>query len=289
MNNKKTTYFLYHIPGKKIGVTRDLKYRLTKRQGYQTEEYEVLDSSEDIGYISERELELQLVYGYKVDRQSYKNLINKKESEMKLNVTENTVTFPYPANKLKGNLFDNLGIEIETNLGRYVLTPEVAEWVVKNANTSMFNPDRTYVYNKALNEFSKTLGVTKTESRHKDSDNVYELIRLWAAERGIYKTGDLKTQYIKLQEESGELAQAILKEDKIEFVDAIGDMMVVLTNLAALKGLKVEDCVVSAYNQIKDRKGKMTNGTFVKEQPQTQNGISPEFKGVLNKHVQSTL
>jgi NTP pyrophosphatase (non-canonical NTP hydrolase) len=286
---EKTIYYLYHIPGKKIGVTRDLKYRLTKRQGYQTEEYEVLDSSEDIGYISERELELQLIYGYDVDIHSYKNLINKKESEMKLNVTENTVTFPCPLNKLKGNLFDNLGTQIETNFGSYTLTPEVAEWIVRNANVSMFNPDRVYVYNKALDVFSKTLGVTKTESKHKDHNNVYELIRLWADERGIYKTGDLKTQYVKLQEESGELAQAILKNNATDFVDAIGDCVVVLTNLAAMEGLRIEDCVASAYNQIKDRKGKMTNGTFVKEQPQTQNGVLPGFGGALNKHVQSTL
>jgi NTP pyrophosphatase (non-canonical NTP hydrolase) len=286
---EKTIYYLYHIPGKKIGVTRDLKYRLTKRQGYQTEEYEVLDSSEDIGYISERELELQLIYGYDVDIHSYKNLINKKESEMKLNVTENTVTFPCPLNKLKGNLFDNLGTQIETNFGSYTLTPEVAEWIVRNANVSMFNPDRVYVYNKALDVFSKTLGVTKTESKHKDPNNVYDLIRLWADERGIYKTGDLKTQYVKLQEESGELAQAILKNNATDFVDAIGDCVVVLTNLAAMEGLRIEDCVASAYNQIKDRKGKMTNGTFVKEQPQTQNGVLPGFGGALNKHVQSTL
>lgn len=284
---EKTIYYLYHIPGKKIGVTRDLKYRLTKRQGYQTGEYEVLDSSEDIGYISERELELQLIYGYDVDIHSYKNLINKKENEMKLNVTENTVTFPYPVNKLKGNLFDSLGIQIETNLGSYILTAEIAEWIVRNANVSMFNPDRTYVYNKALDVFSKTLGVTKTESKHKDPNNVYDLIRFWANERGIYETGDLKTQYVKLQEESGELAQAILKNNAIDFVDAIGDCVVVLTNLAAMKGLKIEECVVSAYNQIKDRKGKMTNGTFVKEQPQTQNGILPKYNAGPNPYNQT--
>ena len=68
-------YYLYHIFGKKIGVTCDLKDRLTRQQGYGCGEYEVLDSSEDIDYISEKELELQLVYGYKVDRQSYKELI----------------------------------------------------------------------------------------------------------------------------------------------------------------------------------------------------------------------
>ena len=65
-------------------------------------------------------------------------------------------------------------------------------------------------------------------------------------------------------EEAGELAEAILKEDEDEIVDAIGDMMVVLTNLAAMKGYKVEECVVAAYDVIKDRQGEMVNGTFMK-------------------------
>jgi NTP pyrophosphatase (non-canonical NTP hydrolase) len=259
---EKTIYYLYHIPGKKIGVTRNLRNRLTIQQGYQTGEYEVLDSSEDIDYISERELELQLIYGYKIDRQSYKNLINKYKNQMKLNVTEQTTTFPFPINKLKGNLFDNLGISIETNFGNHSLTPEIAEWIMKNANVSMYNPDRTYIYNKALHEFDTQ---KKVESKTKHSDNVYDLIRQWADERGIYKNGDVKTQYIKLQEEAGELAKAILKDNQIEFVDAIGDCVVVLTNLAAMNGLKIEDCIKSAYAEIKNRKGSMQNGTFVKE------------------------
>jgi NTP pyrophosphatase (non-canonical NTP hydrolase) len=260
----KTIYYLYHIPGKKIGVTRNLKDRLTIQQGYQTGEYEVLDSSDDIDYISARELELQLIYGYKIDRQSYKNLINKKQNEMVLNVTEQTTTFPCPVNKLKGNLFDNLGIQFKTGFGSYTLTPVIAEWIVKNANVSMFNPGRTYVYNKALEEFAKTLIESKTETKSK-VPNVYDLIRRWAIERDIYVNGDAKTQFIKLIEETGELSKAILKDDKNEFIDAIGDCVVVLTNLAAMKGLNIEDCVVSAYTEIKDRKGSMKNGTFVKQ------------------------
>jgi NTP pyrophosphatase (non-canonical NTP hydrolase) len=65
-------------------------------------------------------------------------------------------------------------------------------------------------------------------------------------------------------EEAGELSRAILKEDKAEFVDAIGDMVVVLTNLAALGGVDIEDCMESAYKVISARKGAMVNGTFVK-------------------------
>ena len=90
-------------------------------------------------------------------------------------------------------------------------------------------------------------------------------IRDWAQTRGLYEKGDPKTQYIKLMEEAGELAKAILKNDDKEFVDAIGDCVVVLTNLAKLKGYTIEECINSAYNEIANRKGQMVGGTFVKE------------------------
>ena len=276
-------YFLYHIFGKKIGVTRNLNRRVTREQGYKDNEYEVLESSDDIDYIPDRELELQLIYGYKIDRQSYKNLTQKQTNQMVLNVTEQTTTFPCPVNKLKGNLADNLGIQIKTNFGSYTLTPALLQWIVSNANTSMFNPARSYVYNKALDEFAKTLIEPKINYNDvkPEYQNIYDLIRLWADERGIYRNGDTKTQYIKLLEESGELARAILKNDKPEFIDAIGDMVVVLTNLAALEGLKIEDCVTSAYEVIASRKGNMINGTFVKEDSQTQNGLYQSMKSQL--------
>ena len=73
-------YYLYHIPGKKIGVTRDLNTRVTLIQGYKEGEYEVLEQSDDIDYISDREIELQQSYGYKVDRKLYKNLSDDKIS-----------------------------------------------------------------------------------------------------------------------------------------------------------------------------------------------------------------
>jgi len=283
-------YYLYHIFGKKIGVTCDLKDRLTRQQGYNKNEYEVLESSEDIDYIFDRELELQNVYGYKVDKDSYKDLIIKNK-KMVLNVTEQTTTFPFPINKLKGNLMDSIGLKFETGFGKYIMTKELVTWIIDNAKTSMYNPSRSYVYNKALDEYCKSLGKQSPATKYKnqseevikETPNVYDLIREWADERGIYKSGDTKTQFAKLQEESGELARAILKNNREEFIDAIGDMMVVLTNLAALEGLKVEDCVVSAYDVIKSRQGSMVNGTFVK-QDQVPNTVPS-----LTNHIQTTL
>ena len=252
-------YYLYHIPGKKIGVTSNLNNRVTLIQGYKADEYEVLDSSDDIDYISDKEIELQKSYGYKVDRQKYNQLI-KKSNRMKINATEQTSTFPCPVNKLKGNLMDNIGTSWKTSHGTFEITTESINWIMANVKSSMYNDQRSYVYNKA---FSYAFD-EKTNTAPVVIDQ-FQLIREWAENRGLYSKGDAKTQYIKLQEEAGELAQAILKDDQPEVVDAIGDIVVVLTNLAHLRGVSIEHCIESAYNVINKRKGSMVNGTFVKE------------------------
>ena len=263
-------YYIYHIPGKKIGVTRNLNKRVTEQQGYAPDEYEVLFTSEDINVISTKEIELQKSYGYKVDRQTYKNLITKNKS-MNINATEQTSTFPCPLNKLKGQLMDNLDLSWETSHGTFKITKDNIPWILSNARTSMFDPNRCYVYNKAFSNltYHNTPNTVmfdrkKKKKKKKDTQNLYDLIRAWATEKGIYKTGDSRTQYVKLMEEAGELAQALLKNDETEVIDAIGDMVVVLTNLAKLRGHNIEDCITSAYSVIKDRQGKMINGTFVK-------------------------
>ena len=262
-------YTIYHIPGKKIGVTRNINKRVTMQQGYAPDEYEVLFTSEDINYISAKEIELQKSYGYKVDRQTYKNLINKNKS-MNINATEQTSTFPCPLNKLKGQLMDNLDLSWETSHGTFKITKENIPWILSNARTSMFDNNRCYVYNKAFSNLTyhktpQTIMFDRKKKKKKNKPNVYDLIRTWASDKGIYKSGDSKTQYIKLMEEAGELAEALLKNDETEVIDAIGDMVVVLTNLAKLRGHNIEDCVISAYSVIKDREGKMINGTFVKK------------------------
>jgi NTP pyrophosphatase (non-canonical NTP hydrolase) len=132
--------------------------------------------------------------------------------------------------------------------------------------------------------------------------NEFEAIRQWADEKGILSKGDVKTQMVKLVEEMGELGKSIMKNDRDEFIDAIGDCVVVLTNIAALgekyfteqcetchgeggyyedvagdggskmyihcdceEEIKIEDCINSAYDVIAKRTGKMVNGTFVKD------------------------
>ena len=78
--------------------------------------------------------------------------------------------------------------------------------------------------------------------------NEFSPIRTWAREKGIYEKGDLKTQTIKFYEEA-----------------AIGDSIVVLTSVAYFAGVNVEECINEAYSVIAKRKGKMQNGTFIKD------------------------
>ena len=254
-------YYLYHIPGKKIGVTRDLNTRVTLIQGYKPNEYEVLDQSDDIDYISDKEIELQKSYGYKVDRKKYKNLFKK----MKINVTEQTSTFACPLNKLKGHLMDNMGMEWETSHGAFHLDMQTIQWIMKNAKVSMYNDNRSYIYNKAFAEYFKpNLGMDIPD--YNKTQMMFNRIRTWAETRGLYDKGDPMVQYVKLQEEAGELAKALLKDDQPEVIDAIGDMVVVLTNLAHQRGVYIETCIQTAYDVINQRTGKMINGTFVKDE-----------------------
>ena len=269
-------YTIYHIPGKKIGVTNDLYSRVEQQQGYDVGEYEILESSNDIDYISKREIELQKEYGYRVDLKPYNELsVNLKLKNMKINVTEQTTTFPCPLNKLKGQLMDNLEMRWDTEHGSVYLDTDLAKWIVKSAKTSMFNNDRCYVYNKAMIKYldhkrykNEIDELPFKEDLYEHEDDVvfyFDMIRDWAEERGIYANGDPKTQSLKLVEEVGETCRAILKQNKDDAMDGIGDCVVVLTNLAELLDTSIEECVERAYGEISNRTGKMENGTFVKD------------------------
>ena len=71
---------------------------------------------------------------------------------------------------------------------------------------------------------------------------------------------------MKLAEEFGEVGRAIIKDDLPEIRDGLGDMFVVMVNLAHLADMTLEECIEAAWNEIKDRKGSMKGGSFVKEE-----------------------
>lgn len=91
-----------------------------------------------------------------------------------------------------------------------------------------------------------------------------EKVEQWVIDRNLH-TQDPKVQMCKTMEELGELAKAINKSDKEKQMDGIGDTVVTLICISEQLGLKFNDCLDYAYNEIKDRKGKLINGTFVKE------------------------
>ena len=91
-----------------------------------------------------------------------------------------------------------------------------------------------------------------------------EKIEQWVIDRNLH-TQDPKVQMCKTMEELGELARAVNKSDKEGQIDGIGDTVVTLICIAMQLGLKFDDCINYAYNEIKDRKGEFINGMFVKE------------------------
>ena len=295
------TYYIYHILGKKIGVTRDPNKRVTEQQGYEPHEYEILEETEDIDEASYMERMLQEEFGYRVDEVPY-NELKFNNTNMNINITEATTTFPCPSNKLKGQLMDNLGMNWETDHGELSITLITIDWIMKNVQTSKYNNQRCYVYNKAFARFydnndvhrshdklggnledvhmqdqyngkTRTGALAPTGVRQEKCKNPnckceishFDLIREWAEQRGLYNEGDPKTQTLKLMEEAGEICRAVLKKDEPEIIDGIGDCVVVLTNLAHLCDTSIEECIEAAYNEIKGRSGKMVNGTFKKD------------------------
>ena len=80
------TYYIYHIPGKKIGVTRDLEKRVIEQQGYDYHEFEILEMSDDIDFISTMEIAYQKKHGYRVDEIPY-NELKFNNKEMNINIT----------------------------------------------------------------------------------------------------------------------------------------------------------------------------------------------------------
>ncbi len=91
-----------------------------------------------------------------------------------------------------------------------------------------------------------------------------EEIKKWAIDRNLHEA-DPNKQVLKLGEEFGELCQAMVKNKPKQVIDSIGDMYVVLTILSMQLNVDIEFCVQVAYDEIKDRKGKMVKGVFVKE------------------------
>lgn len=103
------------------------------------------------------------------------------------------------------------------------------------------------------------------EQTEAEKEDITELIKKWAIDRNVV-SGDVKSQMVKLLEEAGELATGINKDKRELIIDSIGDVYVVLVILCMQLGLDINDCIKAAYEEIKDRRGELVNGLFVKEE-----------------------
>src|SRR5699024_4237358 len=117
--------------------------------------------------------------------------------------------------------------------------------------------DRTVVSGKEVIEIMEQ-GIEKM-------NNLLMKTKAWAKVRNL-DTADPNKQMLKLIEEVGELAEGLAKDNVELIIDAIGDVQVVLVILSEQLGLSIEDCWSIAYDEIKDRKGAMKNGVFVKSE-----------------------
>ena len=249
---KKGKYKIYHIPGVKIGCTTNVKKRVEEEQGYKPGEYDILYETDDIVEASEAERNLQKELKYKTDIKLYKDLFRKKMN--KHSSSQATTTFKISPNDINAEFLKDITLELSE--GVFELNNEdYIDWILTNVHASQFGPGTCYIYNKAFTKAFKSNGTS-----------AFNKIRDWAKDRNLYQKGDSKTQYVKLMEEAGELAQALLKQNKPEIKDAIGDMVIVLANLSELEGFKIEDCINESFNVISKRTGKMVNGTFVKDE-----------------------
>ena len=91
-------------------------------------------------------------------------------------------------------------------------------------------------------------------------------VQEWAAARGIYEHSTARAQLLKAFSEMGELADAEVKGDGLAAADAVGDVLVCLINFCAMRDFDITDCLAGAWDEIKDRKGRMVpGGAFVKD------------------------
>lgn len=95
-------------------------------------------------------------------------------------------------------------------------------------------------------------------------DNLIDSVSQWADDKNILKKENAPKQLLKVLEEVGETAGALLKNKEAEIKDGIGDSFVTLIILSKQLGLEPAECLEAAWNEIKDRTGKTENGVFIK-------------------------
>ena len=101
-------------------------------------------------------------------------------------------------------------------------------------------------------------------------DKLIYLVEKWSMEKGLHE-GNVDKQALKMVEETGETVSCLIRDDLEGVMDGIGDVIVTLVVLAQQLDLDVTECLEVAYNEIKDRKGMIIDGTFIKEEDYEKN------------------
>lgn len=116
-------------------------------------------------------------------------------------------------------------------------------------------------------EIDQLLGIETVGSSDVFDPTVFEKIGGWAKDRDLIGPERAARQMLKMMEELGETAGAIARDDRVKTIDGIGDCVVVLTILAIQRGTTLEECVMAAWEEIKDRTGHTVDGVFIKDEP----------------------
>lgn len=166
--------------------------------------------------------------------------------------------------KIKGLTLEevskDIGISI-ANLSRYEredVEPKKETWI-KLADYYCVPVAYLMGFPSGLIEYIDQLGYLNFEKLH-------EFIIQWAEDRKIISPKNVSTQFMKVTEELGELAEGINKGNQGQIKDSLGDILVTIIILSKDLDVDLFECLKGAYNVIKDRKGKTINGVFVKEE-----------------------
>ncbi len=167
------------------------------------------------------------------------------------------------------SILDGIMYALKSLRGDYQLALNIAEdeFIILNAQGSSERFKKSEYLETPIPQGTKCvpLDATTDPDRQNRIGKTIRLVEEWAQARGIDKVDPAK-QMLKLTEETGELAAAIARDNTEEAIDAVGDIMVVLTILCQQTGISLTGAFESAYQTIKIRTGKTVKGVFVKEE-----------------------
>ena len=267
------SYGIYIIhEKKKAGLASDVDDRLAQ-QGYTRADKTVevfQEGIKDLATARMVEKTVQQALGYTKHEQG-EDLIDKvlkrrrkKTMSKSFKTFEgNTIGFPMDLENVMSMFTE--GCTLETNKGTYNASAGDMQTLFEQGHLrkSKFSGTlKTYIYTKIVDNYF----ASKPTSKPTTEFELFGLIREWATDKGIMgPKGRIETQTLKLGEEFGELQKAVLKDDKPEITDAIGDICVVLTSIAYFNGTTIEECIQAAYDVISKRTGHTNaKGDFIK-------------------------